>query len=587
MHIPDGYLSPSTCATLYAGSAPFWYVALRRAERALSSRMIPLLSVFAAFSFVVMMFNLPLPGGTTGHAVGMAMAAIVLGPWLSILAVSIALLVQALLFGDGGITTYGANCFNMAIVGSIVSFAVYRLMAYRAALTANRRALAAGLAGYIGINCAAFCAAIEFGIQPLLFHNASGTPLYAPYPLSVSIPAMMIGHLTFAGFAEFVLSAGMVGYIQRTDPDLLRATAPEVTVEESTSLLPVSRRLWLALAIFLILTPLGILATGSAWGEARVKQFWNAPLSDYAPRFIHSPFFGYFVSAAIGVGVIALVFLAATMLLHRTHTHRKPIRFIEKTIQRLTRAADEALFAEESARADGLLQRIDPRAKMAGLGSLLIATVAVHQLKALALIFVLGCILALCSRVGLRVLGLRVWLPVFVFTGLIAVPALFLTPGRVLLWSVTFQGLETATLLLLRTECAVTLTFLLIVTTYWSHILRSLRWFRIPASVVALLEITYRYIFVLLQSAGHLFESRQTRVIGRMEPSEQRRFASSAAVVLLEKTFLLSSDVHLAMQARGFRGNIVLLEDLRMSPANWLQTTFLIAASIAIVCWGR
>jgi len=80
MHIPDGYLSPATCAALYAGAAPFWYVAVQRVKKALQTRLVPLLSLFAAFSFVVMMFNLPLPGGTTGHAVGVGLASVVLGP---------------------------------------------------------------------------------------------------------------------------------------------------------------------------------------------------------------------------------------------------------------------------------------------------------------------------------------------------------------------------------------------------------------------------------------------------------------------------------------------------------------------------
>ena len=173
-----------------------------------------------------MMFNLPLPGGTTGHAVGVAIATIILGPWASILAISIALAIQAVFFGDGGITTLGANCFNMAIVGSLVAYAVYRLAAGRAALTSSRRVVAAALAGYTAINASAFCAAVEFGIQPLFFKDPSGAPLYAPYPLSIAIPAMMIGHLTFAGLAELVLSAGVVAYFQRTNPTLLKLTAP-------------------------------------------------------------------------------------------------------------------------------------------------------------------------------------------------------------------------------------------------------------------------------------------------------------------------------------------------------------------------
>src|SRR5580700_3119987 len=118
MHIPDGYLSPSTCLCMFGAAAPFWLVALNRVKRMLNTRMIPLLALFAAFAFVIMMFNLPLPGGTTGHAVGMGVASIVLGPWASIVAISVALVIQAVFFGDGGITAIGANCFNMALVGS-------------------------------------------------------------------------------------------------------------------------------------------------------------------------------------------------------------------------------------------------------------------------------------------------------------------------------------------------------------------------------------------------------------------------------------------------------------------------------------
>jgi cobalt/nickel transport system permease protein len=87
MHIPDGYLSPSTCAALYVGAAPFWYVAAKRTNRLLHSRLMPRISLFAAFSFVLMMFNIPLPGGTTGHATGIGIATVVLGPWASMLAI--------------------------------------------------------------------------------------------------------------------------------------------------------------------------------------------------------------------------------------------------------------------------------------------------------------------------------------------------------------------------------------------------------------------------------------------------------------------------------------------------------------------
>lgn len=270
MHIPDGYLSPSTCAVLYGAAAPFWYLSVQRLQKTLTTRLVPLISIMAAFSFVIMMFNLPLPGGTTGHATGMGLAAIVLGPWGAILAVSIALILQALLFGDGGILAIGANCFNIAIVGSLVAYGVYRLLAGRAALSAPRRAVAGAIAGYVAINAAAFITAVEFGIQPLLFTDPSGVPLYSFYPLSVAIPAMMLGHLTFAGIAEAVITGGVVAYLQRADPALLRQSAPR-DLGDATTAAPVGKRSWQPLAIGLVilalLSPLGLLASGTAWGE--------------------------------------------------------------------------------------------------------------------------------------------------------------------------------------------------------------------------------------------------------------------------------------------------------------------------------
>jgi cobalt/nickel transport system permease protein len=344
MHIPDGYLSPATCAALYAGASPFWYVAVRRVRRALHTRLVPLLSLFAAFSFVVMMFNIPLPGGTTGHAVGVGLAAGVIGPWASILAISAALVIQAIFFGDGGVTAIGANCFNMAVVGSLSAWAVYRLVSHRAPLSSARRAVAAGIGGYVGINAAAFVAALEFGAQPLLSHDASGAPLYCPYPWGIAIPAMMAGHLLVAGVAEFVLSAGVVAFLQRTDPGLLggaSGTAQEAGAAEDRSGRRTLRPLWLGLAVLMLLTPLGILASGAAWGEwaasdfadasarqqiaaaslgqappaqvprglARLSSIWTAPWADYAPGFVESAAFGYVLSAMFGVGLVVLVSL--------------------------------------------------------------------------------------------------------------------------------------------------------------------------------------------------------------------------------------------------------------------------------------
>lgn len=345
MHVPDGYLSPSTCAVMYGAALPFWSVAVRRLRRALTTRFIPTVALMAAFSFVVMMFNIPLPGGTTGHATAVALAAIVLGPWGATLAISIALAIQALFFGDGGVTTLGANCFNIAIAGSLTASFAYRFVSGRSETGARRRVVAAAIAGFTSINVAALLTAIELGLQPLLFSDAAGTPLYAPYPLKVAVPAMMLGHLTVAGLAEMILTAGVVSWLQQSEPALMSLALPQPAVVRAQG----GRRLWLALAAIMTLTPLGLIAAGSAWGEwsvdelasatarteiaaassgaglpaavpaglAKLSTMWTAPISDYAPPFMRSAIFGYLLSAVFGVGLILATVLAIGLLTRR------------------------------------------------------------------------------------------------------------------------------------------------------------------------------------------------------------------------------------------------------------------------------
>src|SRR3954452_15415678 len=173
MHIPDGYLSPPTCAVMYGAAVPVWLTASRRVRKIVKHRYVPLLGLAAAYTFLVMMFNVPIPDGTTAHAVGSVLVAVLLGPWAAVVAVSVALLIQALFFGDGGVLAYGANCVNMAIVMPFVGYAVYKAIARRTQLTSPRRAFAAGLGAYVGLNAAAGCAAVEFGLQPALFYKTA------------------------------------------------------------------------------------------------------------------------------------------------------------------------------------------------------------------------------------------------------------------------------------------------------------------------------------------------------------------------------------------------------------------------------
>lgn len=214
MHIPDGYLGPATCGFFYAVMMPIWIISAKKVKKNLNEKQVPLLGIAAAFSFVIMMFNVPIPGGTTGHAVGGGLIAIILGPWAASIAITVALVIQALLFGDGGLTAIGANCFNMAFVLPFTSYYIYKILTLNSEKNSNRKIFAAGAAAYIGLNIAAFLTGIEFGLQPLLHHTSTGQPLYCPFGLKIAITAMAGEHLLIFGWIEGIITALAVKFLQ-------------------------------------------------------------------------------------------------------------------------------------------------------------------------------------------------------------------------------------------------------------------------------------------------------------------------------------------------------------------------------------
>lgn len=221
MHIPDGYLGPATYGTLYGVMIPIWAAASWRLNKTLRARQAPYLALGAAFSFVIMMFNIPVLGGTTGHAAGTTLIAVLLGPWAATIAVSVALVIQALLFGDGGITAIGANCFNIAAAGSFAGYWIYRLISAGSMVTDRRRLFAAGIAAYASLNISALLTALELGIQPLIAKALDGRPLYSPFPLEVTIPAMALEHLLLFGLIEAAITVLVIRYFQKNEPEML------------------------------------------------------------------------------------------------------------------------------------------------------------------------------------------------------------------------------------------------------------------------------------------------------------------------------------------------------------------------------
>ena len=256
MHIPDNYLSPASCAVLAVAAAPVVGLSITKVKAQLkeNKELAPMLGIAASLSFLLMMFNVPIPGGTTAHAVGGVLLSILIGPYAASLALSVALLLQALLFGDGGILALGANIFNMAIAMPFVGYAVYHFFRKQ-----NHETAGVLIGSYVGINVAAFLTAIELGIQPIIA-TQGGEPLYNPYGLAVTIPAMMVTHLTIAGAVEVFFTYVIYRFVKQVAPQELYTP----TSVNTTSFVKKIRYVLIALVV---LSPLGLLAEGTAFGE--------------------------------------------------------------------------------------------------------------------------------------------------------------------------------------------------------------------------------------------------------------------------------------------------------------------------------
>lgn len=204
MHIPDGYLSPITCIATYAVSLPLWIIAFRKLKEQLDETTLPLIASLSALSFIIMMFNIPIPGGTSGHAVGAGLIAILFGPWVASLCISLVLLIQALVFADGGVTTFGANALLMAFASSFVSYYVF--------IWLKHKSFAPYVGGWAGIVAASCVLSIFLGIQPIIA-TLDGQPLYFPFDFSLTFPAVVGSHILFFGVVEGIFTGIAYTYI--------------------------------------------------------------------------------------------------------------------------------------------------------------------------------------------------------------------------------------------------------------------------------------------------------------------------------------------------------------------------------------
>ena len=266
-----------------------------------------------------------------------------MGPWAALVGVSIALIIQAFFFGDGGILTLGANIFNMAFVIPFVSYYIYKLISGKSEISSKRRFIGSVIAGYVAINIGALCTGIELGLKPLLFHKLDGTPLYAPYTLMQTLPTMLFAHLTLAGPVEGMVTGLIVKYLQKSNPAMLQIYPPQKSSPEKLKMIGGIKKYWYALNALIIFAPLGLLAQGTAFGEwsgndlkskigfvpdgmARLGDKWKALLPDYSIPGFGSTFLksslGYIFCAIVALVIILTITTIISLLNKRKNTNQ-------------------------------------------------------------------------------------------------------------------------------------------------------------------------------------------------------------------------------------------------------------------------
>ena len=270
-----------------------------------------------------------------------------------------------------------------------------------------------------------------------------------------------------------------------------------------------------------------------------------------------------------------------------TQPHRRR-GVLERTLADISNTVEHSLFAEEIARRRGLLQSLDPRVKVVSIILLLIAVSLSHSLAVIMGVYLVTLVLAWLSSVPMGFFVKRVWLFMPFFTGIVAIPAFFITPGPPLAHLplglvITHTGAMTALFLLLRVSTSVSLTVLLVLTTPWNSVLKALGVLHVPDVFVLILGMTFRYIYLLLHTTNDMLLSRESRIVGQLSGADERRLIAASAGTLLSKSLHLSGEVYLAMQSRGFRDTLRTMDTFKMHARDWVWgAAMLLIAGLAV-----
>jgi cobalt/nickel transport system permease protein len=267
------------------------------------------------------------------------------------------------------------------------------------------------------------------------------------------------------------------------------------------------------------------------------------------------------------------------------------IGWVEKTLAGISGNIERAIFTEHHARIQAFLQRVDPRAKLGMFLAFVLAASLTSSYAALLVLYAITLAAAVASRIPTDFFVKRVWLGIPLFAGIVVIPSIFFVPGPTLFAitigpltiAPTIPGLMGAVLLVMRVGVSVSLAVLLVMTTPWADILKSLRAIRVPQVFVLILSMTYRYIFLFLHTINGIFLARRSRLVAKTRMTEQRRWIGGTLGSLMSRSFKMSNDVYAAMLARGFTGEMRAYSTFAMTSRDWLLLVGSVALTVGLL----
>jgi cobalt/nickel transport system permease protein len=572
MHLPDGLILLTIAIPTFIITLLFWVISFKKIK--LTEQQVPLMGLLTALFFAAMMINIPLIGPTTAHLLGGAVIGLILGPFAGLISMSIILVMQALLFGDGGLVVLGANVLNIGIIGVFIPCIIFIVLNKLFKPKMGRSLFAIiFISAFFGDLLAAIAAGIEVGLSPI-------SPWYG---LNVAVPFMVLNH-SIIGAIEGIVTVILIMTLLKLRPDVMEKSPilgklaifqnteknKEAPLSLSKNKKQNRKTVIIGLAAALICVIVGVFGFSYSLEMLDLKAgelgliehpIYDPLFPDYNISGLESEW-GYLIIVIVFTLLLFVVaFIVAKLLLNKSRGRN---RRVPHSLRDLMAGAETLVYIEDLSDKKGLLQAINPVAKLVTIAAMIISALFINKFSYLLIICLVPIAFALASRISLKQLFTRTAL-IPLFIALISIPTLFLTSGNPL-WTtnigsinltITSEGLVRFLAFAIRVWFCVASLSLLVLSTGFDKTLKLLSTLRVPTLIIQLFGLTYRYFFVSIHEAQSILIAKEARTYIKRQTISFQALKDLGNILssLFIRTYERSERVYLAMKARGFEIN--------------------------------